>query len=77
MINDQRCENLRLQYEISQLVKEKNSLNHSYKNLKSAVEKMEIYLGVSPDFIDCTERSKKTEDAIFENNTKPLLLNNK
>lgn len=70
-INDQRCENLRLQCEINNLVKEKNSLNHDAKNLDNAIKKIEKFLGVDTLNIDCNEKNKKIENAIFDEKTKP------
>lgn len=72
-INDQRCENLRLQNEINILVKEKNSLKHEVKNLSNSCEKIEKFLGVPSGTNDCTAKSEKLENAIFFNKTKPLM----
>ena len=51
-INEQRSENLKLQLEISNMTKEKNSLRHEVELLKVAVRKLEVSLGVeqSPPF---------------------------
>ena len=51
-INEQRCENLKLQLEISKITKEKNSLRHDVELLTEAVRKLEVSLGVeqSPPF---------------------------
>lgn len=75
LINKQRCENLRLQNEINLLIKEKNSLKHDVKNLIYATDKLETFLGVSTNSNDCTVKSEKLENAIFENKTKPQLMN--
>jgi hypothetical protein len=48
-INDQRCENLRLQSEIASLTKEKNSLKHEIKNLVHSLKKLELFMGVEED----------------------------
>lgn len=48
-INDQRSENLKLQLELSSLIKEKNSIQHEVRNLLSSVRKMEGFLGVDAD----------------------------
>ena len=48
-INDQRCENLRLQFEIANLIKEKNSLRHDVRNLVTSVRRLETFLGVKVD----------------------------
>jgi hypothetical protein len=48
-INDQRCENLRLQLEIETLNKEKNTLRFEIKNMITAVRKLENFMGVEPD----------------------------
>lgn len=77
LINKQRCENLRLQNEINLLIKEKNSLKHDVKNLIYATDKLETFLGVSTNNNDCTVKSDKLENAIFENKTKPLLVKHK
>ena len=45
-INEQRCENLKLQLEISKLTKEKNNLRHEVELLTEAIRKLEISLGV-------------------------------
>jgi len=47
-INEQRCENLRLQMEIATLIKEKNSIRHEMKNLYHQVKKLEVCLGATP-----------------------------
>ena len=44
-INEQRCENLKLQLEISKIYKEKNNLRHEVDLLTEAVRKIEIVLG--------------------------------
>lgn len=75
LINEQRCENLRLQYEIGNLVKDKNSIKHDIKNLQNAVQKLETYLGVSSNSEDCVAKSDRLENAIFENKTKSTLTN--
>lgn len=75
LINKQRCVNLRLQNEINLLIKEKNSLKHDVKNLIYATDKLETFLGVSTNSNDCTVKSEKLENAIFENKTKPQLMN--
>ena len=51
-INEQRCENLKLQLEISNITKEKNNLRHEVELLTEAVRKLEVSLGVeqSPSF---------------------------
>ena len=51
-INEQRSENLKLQLEISNMTKEKNSLRHEVELLTEAVRKLEVSLGVeqSPPF---------------------------
>ena len=51
-INEQRCENLKLQLEISNITKEKNNLRHEVELLTEAVRKLEVALGVeqSPPF---------------------------
>jgi hypothetical protein len=74
LINEQRCENLRLQYEIGNLVKDKNTIKHDIKNLQNAVQKLETYLGVSSSE-DCVAKSDRLENAIFENKTKSTLVN--
>ena len=48
-INEQRCENLKLQMEAANLNKEKNTLRHDIKNLIISVRKMEAFLGVEAD----------------------------
>lgn len=48
-INDQRSENLRLQLEITNWNKEKNSLRHEIKKLSQITKKLEEHLGVDPD----------------------------
>jgi hypothetical protein len=48
-INEQRCENLKLQMELATLNKEKNTLRHDISNLIISVRKMENFLGVEPD----------------------------
>ena len=45
-INEQRCENLKLQLEISKISKEKNNLRHEVELLTEAVRKLEVSLGV-------------------------------
>ena len=45
-INEQRCENLKLQLEISNITKEKNNLRHEVELLTDAVRKLEVSLGV-------------------------------
>ena len=45
-INEQRCENLKLQLEISKITKEKNNLRHEVELLTEAVRKLEVSLGV-------------------------------
>jgi len=69
-INDQRCENLRLQLEINYLVKEKNGLDHDLKNLTNTIGKLEKYLGVKVINDDCNEKNARIEQAMFENKTK-------
>ena len=60
-INEQRCENLKLQLEISKITKEKNSLRHDVELLTEAVRKLEVSLGVeqSPPFERMLEYSTK------------------
>jgi len=48
-INDQRCENLKLQAEIANISREKNSLKHQIKSLVHSIKKLEVFLGVDPD----------------------------
>lgn len=48
-INEQRSENLRLQLELSSLVKEKNSIQHEVRNLLGNLKKMEEFLGIDCD----------------------------
>lgn len=48
-INEQRSENLRLQFEIINLNKEKNSLRHEIKKLAQQTKKLEEHLGVDSD----------------------------
>ena len=48
-INEQRSENLRLQLELTNLNKEKNSVRHEIKNLARYIKKVEQHLGVDPD----------------------------
>jgi len=48
-INEQKCENLRLQEEIYTLTSEKNSLKHDIKLLINSVKRLENLLGVNPD----------------------------
>jgi len=48
-VNEERCENLRLQMEIANLIKEKNTLRHDLKVLFSQTRKLEVILGVKPD----------------------------
>ena len=45
-INEQRCENLKLQLEITKMNKEKNSLRNEVELLTEAVRKLEVSLGV-------------------------------
>ena len=47
-INEQRSENLKLQQELSKLIKEKNFLQHEVRNLVSALRSLEDFLGVDP-----------------------------
>jgi hypothetical protein len=49
LINQQRCENLKLQLEIANLIKEKNTLRHEVKNMVNAVKRLETLLGVEVD----------------------------
>ena len=60
-INEQRCENLKLQLEISNITKEKNNLRHEVELLTEAVRKLEVSLGVeqSPPFERMLEYSTK------------------
>ena len=60
-INEQRCENLKLQLEISKITKEKNNLRHEVELLTEAVRKLEVSLGVdqSPPFERMLEYSTK------------------
>ena len=60
-INEQRCENLKLQLEISNITKEKNNLRHEVELLTDAVRKLEVSLGVdqSPPFERMLEFSSK------------------
>ena len=60
-INEQRCENLKLQLEISNITKEKNNLRHEVDLLTEAVRKLEVSLGVdqSPPFERMLEYSYK------------------
>ena len=60
-INEQRCENLKLQLEISNITKEKNNLRHEVKLLTEAVRKLEVSLGVdqSPAYERMLEFSSK------------------
>ena len=48
-INDQRSENLRLQMEVANLSKEKNSLKHDLRNSVTAIRRLESFMGVKPD----------------------------
>lgn len=48
-INDQRSENLKLQLELANLLKEKNSIEHQVKNLHSSIKKLEEFLGIDPN----------------------------
>ena len=45
-INEQRCENLKLQLEISKITQEKNNLRNEVELLTEAVRKLEVSLGV-------------------------------
>ena len=45
-INEQRCENLKLQLEITKMTKEKNHLRNEVELLTEAVRKLEVSLGV-------------------------------
>ena len=45
-INEQRCENLKLQLEVTKITKEKNNLRHEVELLTEAVRKLEVSLGV-------------------------------
>ena len=60
-INEQRCENLKLQLEISNITKEKNNLRHEVELLTEAVRKLEVSLGVdqSPPYERMLEFSSK------------------
>ena len=60
-INEQRCENLKLQLEISNITKEKNNLRHEVELLTEAVRKLEVSLGVdqSPAYERMLEFSSK------------------
>ena len=60
-INEQRCENLKLQLEISNITKEKNNLRHEVDLLTEAVRKLEVSLGVDqrPPFERMLEFSSK------------------
>ena len=60
-INEQRCENLKLQLEISKITKEKNNLRHEVELLTEAVRKLEVSLGVeqNPPFKRMLEYSTK------------------
>ncbi len=60
-INEQRCENLKLQLEISKITKEKNNLRHEVELLTEAVRKLEVSLGVeqNPPFERMLEYSTK------------------
>ena len=46
-INQQRCENLKLQLEITKMTKEKNNLRNEVELLTEAVRKLEVSLGVN------------------------------
>ena len=48
-INEQKCENLRMQEEIYTLNSEKNYLKHERKLLINSVNRLENLLGVKPD----------------------------
>ena len=48
-INEQKCENLRMQEEIYTLTSEKNNLKHEVKLLINSVKRLESLLGVKPD----------------------------
>jgi len=48
-INEQRCENLRLQVEITNINKENNSLRHEIKKVAHFTKKLEEHLGVDSD----------------------------
>lgn len=71
MINEQRCENLRLQYEIGYLIKDKNSLKHDIKNLSNSITKFEKLLGINTNCDDCNNKSENIENIIYRNKTKP------
>ena len=60
-INDQRCQNLKLQIELSKASKEKNNLKHEVEMLTEAVRKLEVSLGVdqSTPFEKMLEYSKQ------------------
>jgi hypothetical protein len=49
LVNEQRSENLRLQFEVINLNKQKNSLRHEIKKLAQQTKKLEEHLGVDPD----------------------------
>ena len=61
-INEQRCENLKLQLEISKITKEKNNLRHEVELLTEAVRKLEVSLGVeqNPPFEKMLEYSTQS-----------------
>ena len=48
-INEQRSENLKLQFELAKASKEKNELKHEVELLTEAVRKLEVALGIEPD----------------------------
>lgn len=48
-INEQRCENLKLQLELTNLTKEKNSLRYDVDTLTESVRLLENVLGVNQD----------------------------
>ena len=48
-INEQKCENLRMQEEIYTLMSEKNNLKHEIKLLINSLNRVENFLGVKPD----------------------------
>lgn len=48
-INEQRSDNLRLQLEVTNMNKEKNSLRHEIKKVAQFTKKLEQHLGVDSD----------------------------
>lgn len=60
-INEDRCENLRLQLEIASLIKERNSLRHEIKELFAQTKRLEVLLGVTPD-----EKFEKDNNDVYK-----------